>query len=136
MGSHTFEIQYFIDNVLIATAPVITVNIQANADTPVPFDAGALVYPDTDNDGFTNLNEVEIFGSANDAWTNPNLKPEVSVVVNPQTAILPRDGVQTFTAAITQNANRGGDLELSRADRRRFDHTGRHLYCTGNTGDL
>ncbi len=104
---HTFEIQYFIDNVLIATAPVVTVTIQANADTPVPFDTGALVYPDTDNDGFTNLNEVEIFGSTSDAWTNPNTKPEVSVVVNPGTAILPPNGVQTFTAAIAQNANQG-----------------------------
>ncbi|MCG3113844.1 MAG: CHRD domain-containing protein [Candidatus Manganitrophus sp. SB1] len=107
VGPHTFEIQYFIDNALIATAPAVTITIQANADTPVPFDAGALVYPDTDNDGFTNLNEVEIFGSASDAWTNPNLKPEVSVVVNPQTAILPPNGVQTFTAAIAQNANQG-----------------------------
>lgn len=107
VGPHTFEIQYFIDNILIATAPAVTITIQANADTPVPFDAGALVYPDTDNDGFTNLNEVEIFGSASDAWTNPNLKPEVSVVVNPGAAILPPNGVQTFTAAIAQNANQG-----------------------------
>lgn len=107
VGSHTFEIQYFIDHVLIATAPAITVNIQANVDTPVPFNAGALVYPDTDGDGFTNLNEVEIFGSASEAWARSDLKPEVSVVVNPQTAILPPNGVQTFTAAIAQNANQG-----------------------------
>ncbi|NKE72420.1 hypothetical protein MNODULE_16840 [Nitrospiraceae bacterium HYJII51-Mn-bac16s-1-B09] len=112
VGQHTFEIQYFIDNALIATAPAITVNIQANVDTPVPFNAGALVYPDTDGDGFTNLNEVEIFGSASDAWTRPDLKPEVSVVVNPGAAILPPNGVQTFTAAIAQNANQGVNWSL------------------------
>lgn len=107
VGPHTFEIQYFIDSILIATAPVVTITIQANADTPVPFDAGVLVYPDTDNDGFSNLNEVEIFGSASDAWSNAATKPTVSVIVNPATAILPPNGVQTFTAAITQNANQG-----------------------------
>ncbi|MCG3117200.1 MAG: hypothetical protein LLH30_16140, partial [Candidatus Manganitrophus sp. SA1] len=113
VGPHTFEIQYFIDNILITTAPAVTITIQANADTPVPFDAGALVYPDTDNDGFTNLNEVEIFGSASDAWARPDLKPEVSVVVNPQTAILPPNGVQTFTAAIAQNANQAVTWSLA-----------------------
>lgn len=107
VGPHTFEIQYFIDNILIAIAPVVTITIQANADNPVPFDGGALVYPDTDNDGFTNLNEVEIFGSAGDAWNNAATKPTVSVIVNPATAILPPNGVQTFTAAIAQNANQG-----------------------------
>ena len=104
VGSHTFEIQYFIDGVLVATATV-TANIQADVATPVPFDASSLVYPDTDGDGATNLNEVEIFGSGSNAWNDAATKPTVSVIVNPDAAILPVNGVQTFTAAIAQNAN-------------------------------
>lgn len=105
VGQHTFEIQFFIDGVLVATSTV-NANIQAGAATPVAFDS-SFVFPDTDGDGASNLNEIEIFGSGSNAWNDINTKPEISVVVNPQTAILPPNGVQTFTAAIAQNTNQG-----------------------------
>lgn len=106
VGQHTFEIQYFIDGVLVATATV-NATIQADAATPVPFESSSFVFPDSDGDGASNLNEVEIFGSASNAWNDATTKPEISVVVNPGTAILPPNGVQTFTAAVAQNANQG-----------------------------
>jgi uncharacterized delta-60 repeat protein len=107
IGPHTFEIQYFIDGVLVATATV-NATIQAGTDTPVPFDSTQFVFPDADGDGASNLNEVEIFGSGSNApWNDATKKPELSVVVNPETAILPPNGVQTFTAAIAQNTNQG-----------------------------
>jgi|GEM_PF-847583 len=104
VGQHTFEIDYFINNIPIATATV-NANIQENVANPVAFDASALTFPDTDGDGVSNLNEIEIFGSASDAWKVPATKPTVSVIANPDAAILPINGVQSFTAAVAQSLN-------------------------------
>lgn len=46
-------------------------------------------------------------GQTGDRQTKVGPGATVSVIVNPATAILPPNGVQTFTAAIAQNANQG-----------------------------
>lgn len=63
-GSHTFELRFtlLVDvggtlrEILVATA-VTTGGISSGEDTPITFPPGALVFPDDDRDGWTNLAE-------------------------------------------------------------------------------
>lgn len=56
-GSHRFELRFVLSGVLIATA-VTSGDIASGQNTQVAFAPGALVFPDDDDDGWTNLAEL------------------------------------------------------------------------------
>lgn len=56
-GSHTFELQFVLSGVLIATAAT-SGDIAPGQNTPIAFAPGSLIFPDDDHDGWTNLAEV------------------------------------------------------------------------------
>lgn len=72
LGSHTFTINYYINDVIVATG---TASGTVTAGPPTQVTIASISYPDTDGDGFTNLGELAIFGATSTAWNDPSVRP-------------------------------------------------------------
>lgn len=67
-GNHTFTINYFLNNIPVATATT-TGTIIAGVTTPISFTT--IRYLDSDGDGFTNLAELESGTDPNTSTSRP-----------------------------------------------------------------
>jgi hypothetical protein len=58
-GKHTFELRFMLRGVLVAEAET-SGDIASGQNTSIGFAPGALLFPDTDDDGWTNLAELTV----------------------------------------------------------------------------
>jgi hypothetical protein len=67
-GEHTFELNFIIQGIKVATARTVATIV---ADSSVAISFGSLTFPDNDGDGFTNLAELEAGTEVANAGSHP-----------------------------------------------------------------
>ena len=98
-GEHVFVIRYYLGSTLVATATKKGI-VTANATTVLNFLATDILYVDDDQDGFTNLAELDIGTNHLLASSRPSAeRPRFSknYVVSDTAGISPVGGVSTST---------------------------------------
>lgn len=81
-GPHTFIINYYLPDangvrLLIASTGETTVEIVAGEDIPINFDSSSLTFPDNDEDGISNLDELD--GGTDPQTSAPGQPQDVSI---------------------------------------------------------
>lgn len=71
-GTHRFDLDLHRDSVWIIRRSAVA-ELPANKAVALSF--GAAGYIDSDNDGYTNLAELNIYGQLSNAWTNAAVRP-------------------------------------------------------------
>lgn len=71
-GTHTFTINYYLDEILIVTASSTT-EIVAGQEVTVAFEQDSFTFPDSDGDGITNLAEIESGTDPEVATSRPSI---------------------------------------------------------------